>query len=269
MDIEKLLGFVNDYLSDYIAVFIGTLRKPTIVFEPSTKSAEEQQKLIVQYKERAYGVGAQINPKLFGFVLISIFIGSTLNALIPGKPAGPDIKTTFVVLFASWLAFSVALHLLCLLFQGKGTFLQELSICLQLLATLYVVSSFSALVWGIVASLPQITATLPPLGSVAELLVKEPAYMYFFIHFILLAIYLPIAIKHVHKFGWLRQLTVGILVPPVAAFFGIVLFIKTNTLSIGPPWYFPFLLFLLLFLVYTILKLIFKTIKKFWRTGPN
>ena len=233
MDFEKLLKFGTDYLSDYFWVFITTVRSPTLRFQPLLTSPDGQSAIAFPSRPRVTVAGPRLNPKLLSFVLISIFVGSTINALIPGRKVGPDFGTTGVIVVASWFFYSCLTHWVCLLLRGRGTFVQTLSVSLQLLAVLYVVSSFAAFIWGTSVTVPQLGTSLASLGWVAELLVSDPVSMYFLVHFGLLAVYLPIAVKHVHGFGWLRQVILGMLAA-VITLFGIASYVSTGIL-LGPP----------------------------------
>jgi predicted membrane metal-binding protein len=45
-------------------------------------------------------------------------------------------------------------------------------------------------------------------GKFIEIIIAYPSYSYFIIQGVLLVIYVPIAIRHVHRFGWFRLLLV-------------------------------------------------------------
>lgn len=210
MDFEKLLKFSTEYLSDYFWVFAETLRSPILRFRPLLTPRDGQSATALASRPGVTAAGPRLNPKLLSFVFISIFVGLTINALIPERKVGKDFVTTAVIVLAYWLFFSCVTHWVCRLLRGRGTFVETLSVSLQLFAVLYVVSSFAAFIWGVLVAIPQLSTPIASLCPSAELLVKKPFFMYFIFQFVILAIYLPIALKHVHGFGWLRQLVLAV-----------------------------------------------------------
>lgn len=223
MDIEKALKLVTDYLSEYLAVFIATLQKPVARFQPfvpvlnlSAPSPGAPGTLANVYP------GPLLNPKLFVFMLISIFIGTALNSLIPGRPATTDVTTTAAVTFVVWIAYSATIFILAAVFRGRASFLDTASVSLQLLATIYVVSNFITFLWGSLAHIPAIH----DLHSIAGLglIIDQPIYLYYIVQFALMAVYLPIALKAVYGFGLIRQLCAGVIPPLVWALLGIFAF---------------------------------------------
>ena len=63
------------------------------------------------------------------------------------------------------------------------------------------------------------------MGWFIQFIISYPSYSYFIIEGVLLAIYVPIAIRHVHRFGWFRLLLVMVFTTfhiPVSIHFYIV-----------------------------------------------
>jgi hypothetical protein len=56
------------------------------------------------------------------------------------------------------------------------------------------------------------------------------ALLFFAVQALLLAVYLPLALKHVHGFGWVRQIVVG-LVPLVTMWLGILIYLETGAMG--------------------------------------
>ena len=219
MDIEKLLKLAVEYLSDYLATFVATLQRPGLRFRPviEATAATGIEKSQIASLAGVTARGAQLNPRLFSFVLLSIFIGSTLNALIPGRRASPDFSTTVVVVLATWFFYSALIHGLTRLVDKRGLFWETISVSLQVFAVLYVVSSFAALLWAALTSPPQVRSILFSLDWLTlNTLSRQPVLMYFLVHFILLAIYLPMALKYVHQLNRIEQFLIGMFAVVIA-----------------------------------------------------
>jgi hypothetical protein len=211
MNIEKLLELGTEYFSDYFSVFISTLRTPAARFRPITKKHEETDVVLPTKISSSY-VGPDLNPRLFGFMMISILIGATLNSVVPGRPPSPDLLTTSVITIAVWIGYSISVFLVCKILGGKGSFLETISVSLQLLAVIYVVSNFVAFIWGSIAQTRIVRGFL--LRGSFGLIVDYPIFVYYPVQFVLMLVYLPAALKHVHRFSVVRQLVVGIV--PIA-----------------------------------------------------
>ena len=86
----------------------------------------------------------QLDSKLLVFAVISVFVGTTVNALIPGVKTSPDITTliSIIVIIGYWFLSGTILHWFCKLLRGRGSYLYTLSISIQVFLILYVLSSF-------------------------------------------------------------------------------------------------------------------------------
>lgn len=211
MDIEKFLNLGTDYLSEYLSIVITTLRKPSLRFQPMLESSVEPGAIVLPSKTLVTRAGPRLNPKLFSFMIISIFIGSIVNAHIPNRTTAPEFHVTVVITLAMWFVYSCIVYSICWLLHGKGTFADTLSVSMQLLAVIYLISSLVAFSWGVLVQVPLLGVYLASIGSGIEFLVNNPIYIYFFVQFILFAIYLPLALKDVHGFKWLQQILTLIL----------------------------------------------------------
>ena len=83
---------------------------------------------------------------------------------------------------------------------------KTLGVTNQVLATLYVVTSFLSLFAATVFTLPQLAQWVQKVPVAGELLVERPVVVFFLIGTTLLMIYVPLAMRSVHKFGWIRPL---------------------------------------------------------------
>ena len=232
MDIEGLVEFASKYLSEYVATFTATLAHPVARFNPILEAAETREIILPKRVEEARS--SYLNPKLFTFVVISIFVGVTINALIPGRPSGPDLVPSAIVILISWFTFSSVSHLISRMIGGRGTFGDTLSVSLQLLAVIYVVSCFMALAAGAIAQSGSVKVFATATGGFLEFIVENPVSIYFFTQLALMLIYMPLALRHVHGFGWIRQLIVG-LTAPVATVFSLLIFFGVGVMRAPPP----------------------------------
>ncbi len=219
MDLEKLLTFVTQNLAEYYMVFVATLVKPAIRFRPVSIDMPSSEQLIEFRK--TVETGSKLNPKLLSFVVISIFLGVTVNALIPNRKNGLDLASTTIIVLGCWFLYSTTLHWFCTLLKGKGSYLETLSISVQLLSVLYVLSSFLSFSLSAILQVPQINDLALKIGGFSGFITLYPVTLFFLIQALLLTIYLPIAIRYVHHFGWFKQVLVAVL-----SIFGTLLSIR-------------------------------------------
>ena len=288
MDFEKYLKFGTEYLSEYVWAFTSTLRNPVLRFELVSAPSESLTEIALPAGTAITRSGTRLNPRLVSFALISIFIGSSLYELFqhPRYARVPDVGITIIVVLLSWFAFGSVVHLYCRLLNGQGTYMQTISVVLQLLAVLYVVSSFAAFLskilldyietgqWHLLAlshfwrsgvenlrrPVPNPLAEQVKLLSVVRLaldqlkLVDLPFYFtippfqggdirpsnylagfnFFFFQFVLNAIYLPIALTHLHSFSRAKQLVLVVLIfitLVIGSYFGWVIYEDTAILG--------------------------------------
>src|ERR1700753_2706455 len=98
MDLDKLLKLVVEHTSEYFHVFGATLRGPRIGFPPLRESQVARPSSgLLQFDSDQVALSGRINPRLIVYALISILIGSVLQAATPGKRTGPDFTTTTVI----------------------------------------------------------------------------------------------------------------------------------------------------------------------------
>ena len=145
--------------------------------------------------------GARLNPRLLSFVALSVFIGFQLFSFY--NIHGDDVAIAVVIL-SYWTAFGIAVYVLCRVMRGKGGFAETLTITLELLAVLYVVGAIASIIATTTASYlgwwPR-----PLLGT--ELPFFFTCYM--FVHDGLFAVYLPLCLGGIHRFGLWRRIAIG------------------------------------------------------------
>jgi hypothetical protein len=110
------------------------------------------------------------------------------------------------------------------LFQGAGHYLETLSVSIQVYATIYVTASFASLLSSVALN----SATGSKLVSLLPVLkefVKEPVLLFFLISSVLLLIYLPLALRSVHKFRWLQTTALfAVLAPLLILLFHLIVY---------------------------------------------
>ncbi|HEX8560105.1 MAG TPA: septum formation initiator family protein [Pyrinomonadaceae bacterium] len=202
MEVEKLLKLGVEYLSEYLRVLIATLRSPKLEFEPLRLRVKSR--LIAEGRE-AGDDGSRLNPKLMGFLLVSIFIASILNANVPGRAPAPELMITTVIVVAYWMLLGSLIHVIRGLFTGREPFTRTLSLNLQVLAVIHVMSSLAAFLWGAVTTALGTGEAMAALQNlIGETATRKPVYAYFAVQFLLALIYLPLANRRGHRFGFSR-----------------------------------------------------------------
>lgn len=223
MDIEKIISFVIQYLSDYWWFFSEILRRPNLKFQLLEPSEEmnlvpsSSSQLNTRFRR------FRLDPKLLSFVCVSIFIGSTIMAIVPGRSTNSlNFTTILLATVAAWWFYSFVLYVLCKLAKGKGSFEETLGVALQLFSVIYVVSSVLAFLSGLIIVAVQANWPSTTTAASSGFSGFQPVSIYFFVEFVLLAIYLPIAVKFVHGFRWFRQLVIGCVTSVVFVSFSVL-----------------------------------------------
>lgn len=203
MEVEKLLKLSTEYLSDYLRVLLSTLRSPKLEFQPIQVRTETS---AVARSPAAQTIKLRLSSELLGFLLISIFVGSVLNANIPGRSPAPEFVTTAVIVIAYWILLGSLVQVICMLFIGREPFVRTLSLNLQVLAVIHVLSSLAAFIWGsIVTGLGSGEILVRLQSLTGEAATGKPIYVYFAVQFILVLIYLPLANRRGHKLRFSRS----------------------------------------------------------------
>jgi hypothetical protein len=206
MEFEKLLKVGIKHFADYLEVLLYTLISPNLAFEPLESQKVGHILGLVPGTRRSR---SKFNPKLLSYLVISIFIGSVLNGLVSGRRPAPEFVKVLLVVLGYWLIIGAATYVICRIFGGKGLFVSTISASLQVLATVYVFSSFGAFLWGVaVTGLDPLSSEPLILGALAESLLKEPIYIYIFFFFqaVLTSVYLPWIHLRLHTFRFSRRI---------------------------------------------------------------
>lgn len=231
MDIMKIIQLGIDYLSDYFMDLVLILKNPKIRFHPvlETKSVGD---LVLtdaspRYKE------TKLNPKIFGFMAISIFIGSLFISLFPTYTNLPNtnflaLSTTthfyvveppstvelIVLTIANWFFSAMIVYLVCVLLRVKVNFWDFSTVFLQLQASIYLVSNFVAFLWTMVGNSIVKILGLVVVNDIISATLQNPAMIYYSTHLILTLIYVPLALSSLYRANPLKLVIIA-LVPAI------------------------------------------------------
>ncbi len=198
MEVERLFKIGVEYIADYLDHFFSTIRRPKLEFPPPQIQIAADP--IVASSNNNESLKARLNSKLLSFLLISIFIGSTLNTNIPRSQRAPAFEAILIIIIVCWLLFSSLAHVICKVFSGRQSLVETLSINLQVLAVIYVLSSLAAFLWGAL-----VERCLPYLSEFKMgASIRDPMKVYFIVQITLGFIYLPWANLRLHKMDFLK-----------------------------------------------------------------
>ena len=231
MEIDALQQFAVANFSQYFSVTIDTLTRPSVHFAPLAVAATADGGTI------ALGhAGTRLNPKLVSFAVLSMFLGLTMNSLITTKPTGEALFAIEVIGLLFWVLYAALVHVFCRLARGHGSFLETVSVTIQIFATLYVVCSVVATALAIIVKLKPVKLFIAGLGGFGEMVADNPVVLFFAVHTILLLIYLPRGLKPVHKFNLFQQIAVALPTGFVILLHGVAMLFVTGTLwAVDPP----------------------------------
>lgn len=184
MDIEKLLTLLPQFFSDYFSAFIQTLQKPTMYFQP-IRMHQPSLEIAGTFSSQRRHEPTFLNPKLFSFIVLSIFLGSVIQSVTPKADTALELPTLIIFVAIVWLVMSSVIFLFCKMFGGRGSYFDTISIGLQLIAVIYVIASLIALFVMVISSI-----------FYGEL--ESPYPIYITSQTVLFLIYLPLALKNLH-----------------------------------------------------------------------
>jgi hypothetical protein len=117
MDPDKVFKFLVDNVTDWSRVTALTLVRPVVRFQMVAVERGRSASIVGQYDlEREFW----FHPKLLAFALLSIVLGLTTNALIPGRKPAPDLFSSVIIILIYWFVYGSILHGICRLLGGKG-----------------------------------------------------------------------------------------------------------------------------------------------------
>jgi hypothetical protein len=182
--------YIQAYLLDFSRWFLSSLKNPALI------------------GTGVYDWAERLNPtqsQIIIFMLFCVLIGYALGLITPYR--GPMSALLVIIAATSTMALFVSsmIQCFCLLLGGKGSANRTIFAVMQVLAIIYTISNFSALIFTtILISIPfpyslpismgPATATIP-LGSII-LLVSQ---------FLLISVYIPLSLRGVHNFGQYKK----------------------------------------------------------------
>jgi hypothetical protein len=206
MDFEKLPR-LGEYLTEWLRITLLTLRNPVMRFELVATSAAPSP-VIVQGSNVKSNVW--LDPKLISYALLSISIGVVMNNLLPDRIPGPGLVKELVIMLILWVAYGSLLFVVCsYLLKGKASYLETLSVSIQVLATIYVATSFISLIGAILLSDHTTAAIRIPFIGWSS--ISKSVLFFFILWAFLSAIYVSLSMKAIHRFGWFRTLLLAVL----------------------------------------------------------
>lgn len=229
MDLQQLLELITKNFAEYYMVFIATLVKPTIRFHPvadNPSSDSDTRHIAITPQEKT--ISAQLNPKLLSFVVISIFIGITVNGLIPNRIPGLGIVLSTIVIMGFWFIYSTFLHWICKGLGGRGAYLETISISVQVLSVLFVLSSFLTVLISSALQIEKVNNWGLNAGGIISIITEYPFGIFFMIQTLLLLIYLPLSIPNVHHFEQSQKVSIALIGAVPFVFFSILLYLATG-----------------------------------------
>jgi hypothetical protein len=188
MDFDKLLKFAEAYLLGYF-VSLGSL------FLTPFGMTQADQNL---------GVENDDAKRTLIFAIISLILGTLALAFATGtvaKISDIPIVSIFFTLWL-WLLFALFAHLVARGVGGTGSFFTSLRVCLFVVPSIYIVSSFIALTLAVFTNL---TAELPV------------SIFFLTAQFLLLSFYLPPSLKRAHKLSSLKAAIAVAILPLVVS----------------------------------------------------
>lgn len=232
MKIDEYIKFFTQYLSEYLGYLISTIKSPVLQFRPLNQVNKGQ--IILADKSAAFPTDndyLRLNPKLLVFVSISIFLGITINALIPNRIPGPDFTTSATVIILFWIISCSLIHFICKALRGSGTYMETISVSLQIYSTLYVLSSLLALLFAAIVGLKFISNLVSVNTVFFDWIFKNPLYSLFAFYAVLYSLYLPLGLQKIHGFGLVRRILLGVIIILLATlgiFIGIAIYRRTG-----------------------------------------
>jgi len=148
MDISKILEIGKDYIGDYVNMIFRVFTNPRSLHNETVKNyaGEEQSSLLI--------IPSQVNlskslkrfpPQLIVNFFISIFIGSFLHRLNPSINASADLINWIILVMLFWIMYLLVVFSLFKLLKGRLNLLNFMAVCLQIIASAYIASSFISL----------------------------------------------------------------------------------------------------------------------------
>jgi hypothetical protein len=157
---------------------------------------------------------------LLPILIVSVLLGATIGALIPGRPPFQSRAEIFCVVSVLWVFMSLLVHGVCRLFGGKADAPTTILLMIQDLAFVYVASNFLTLLfsWAMLA--------YHPLHDLLadRLVFSSPGTILFTFQFLLLLYLVPFTVSRAHEFKGYLLILVAVFAAIFAVSFGLPVF---------------------------------------------
>lgn len=190
---DGISGFVEkiyeQYGKEYLSWFLAMCSSPRLIVE----------------KTRAAKLNDSHSTYLLNVLILSIFIGATIGALIPNRPDFPLRVVVFLTVAILWGFLGLLVSWFCRLLGGTESTDMSMSLMMQDLAFAYVVSNFLTLiiVW--------MDVVYEPLGAFrkSQFFLAEPGAILFSVQFVTLFFLVPLTVAYAHGFRGYKWFLVG------------------------------------------------------------
>jgi len=199
-----LSGVLDKYGKGYATWLLAILSNPQSIVE----------------KTREVNAKGDTAQYLLPVIIVSIFLGATLGALIPGRPPLQSRVVIFCIVSILWVFMSLLVHGICRVLGGKATMLTTLSLMIQDLAFVYVASNFLTLIvsWSAIV--------YKPIDNLLanRLVLSTPGTILFTLQFLLLLYLVPLTVSRAHEFKGYLLVLVALFAAVFAVSFGVPVF---------------------------------------------
>jgi hypothetical protein len=204
MSAQQFIQFFISRFLEYWKCFFLTLFFPAKCFRPLSEFTAQQLDGISRRK--VVGPWRQSHQVQFSvvFIVANLLLGKALIALTPNRSAEAPQATPLVLMtLGAWLVCASLIFVCFRLWGSKVSYWKTVSVVLQVVAVLFVVSHLAAL---FLSRTPSVYNQLSASDEKWKLFAFAPTIAGILMHTTLTILYLPLALWHVHKLGWWRQL---------------------------------------------------------------
>jgi hypothetical protein len=143
MDISKILEIGKIYIGDYVNMILAVFTRPRSLHTEMIKNYSNESNsplLVVPPEVKIRQNLKKFPPQLIVNFFLSIFIGSILHGLNPSFRASGALTDWIIIVSLSWVMYTLVAFALFKVLGGKLYLLDFLAICLQVIASAYIVS---------------------------------------------------------------------------------------------------------------------------------
>ncbi|MEM7083066.1 MAG: YIP1 family protein [Pseudomonadota bacterium] len=215
MDIQKIVTTIPALAAEYFHDFVAILTRPDTRFAPVPVADSDEELIVVSNTSE---MTLKSDPKLFLFATLSLCFSISISSASPfyNLDEAPTLIVNVIVGLVAWLIYGSFIHLFSKVLHGRGTYPETISVCVQLFAAISVLGSIFALLLSseLIGDWLYESFTWYPIQ-----LTVNPFLSFFLFQAIALAVYLPISLKRIHRFGALKVTAVAI--PSIALVIGL------------------------------------------------